>query len=99
MELYIDIIVEAAKDILHHLADLGEGKELQPIFQDELLVLEGKVSEHVCPGNGLPQQEERDLRQLPPSNQQAPGQVEVIVHAIVFIGPESDHWLCLSVTH
>ena len=29
-----------------------------------------------------PQQEEWDLRQLPPSNQQAPG--KVIVHAIVF---------------
>ena len=45
---------------------------------------EGKVLHHVQASHCHPQQEERDLRQLPPSNQQAPGQVEVIVHALVF---------------
>ena len=53
------------------------------MVRDVSALPEGEVVDHVQAGHCLPQHEERDLRQLPPSNQQAPGQVEVIVHAIV----------------
>ena len=66
----------------HHLANIVESQQLQPLVRALSLVPEGKVFHHVQASHRHPQQEERDLRQLPPSNQQAPGQV--LVHAIVF---------------
>ena len=69
----------------HHLANIVESQQLQPLVRALSLVPEGKVFHHVQASHRHPQQEEQDLRQLPPSNQQAPGQVEVIVHALVFL--------------
>ena len=66
----------------HHLANIVQSQQLQPLVRALSLVLEGKVLHHVQASHRHPKQEERDLRQLPPSNQQAPG--KVIVHAIVF---------------
>ena len=47
---------------LHHLADTGKSKQLQPIIGDVTLMPEGKVSHHVRPGNGHLEQEERGLQ-------------------------------------
>ena len=68
----------------HHLANIVQSQQLQPVVRALSPVPQREVLHHVQAGHRHPQQEERDLRQLPPSNQQAPGQVEVIVHALVF---------------
>ena len=74
----------------HHLANIVQSQQLQPLVRALSLVLEGKVLHHVQASHRHPKQEERDLRQLPPSNQQAPG--KVIVHAIVFFPKPSFHF-------
>ena len=49
--------------LLHHLADLGEGEQLQPVLGNVPLMSEGEVFDNVRPSNSLPQQEERNLQQ------------------------------------
>ena len=66
----------------HHLANIVKSQQLQPLVRALPLMPEREVLHHVQASHCHPQQEERDLCQLPPLNQQAPGQV--LVHAIVF---------------
>ena len=79
--MYLSMFIKGVA-LHHHLANIVQSQQLQPLVRALSLVLEGKVLHHVQASHRHPQQEERDLRQLPPSNQQAPG--KVIVHAIVF---------------
>ena len=57
--------------LLYHLADLGEGEQLQPVLGNVPLMSEGEVLDNVRPSNCLPQQEERDLQQLQAQGEQA----------------------------
>ena len=57
--------------LLYHLADLGEGEQLQPVLGNVPLMSEGEVFDNVRPSNSLPQQEERDLQQLQAQGEQA----------------------------
>ena len=65
----------------HHLANIVQSQQLQPVRALSPMP-EREVLHHVQASHCHPQREEQDLRQLPPFNQQAPGQV--LVHAIVF---------------
>ena len=53
-----------------------------------------QVEEEVI-GEALVVEEEKPVRELPPS----PPMIVEQVYKLIFIGPESDHWECLSLTH
>ena len=80
--MYLSMFIKGVA-LHHHLANIVQSQQLQPLVRALSPMLEREVLHHVQASHCHSQQEERDLRQLPPPNQQAPG--KVVVHAIVFL--------------